>query len=395
MNVILEKCKVTYDTAEALKAGGKYFYHRLIQSPCENHVICEGREMIMMACNNYLGFATHPKVKEAATAAVNKYGMSTGGSRLICGTTEMHLKLEERLAKFYQTEATIIFPSGYQCVMGSISVLAGKQDLIINDYLNHASILEGAILSGAKTRTFMHNDMEDLDDVLSSTKNIPGKLVIGDSVFSMDGDIINLPEMYKVAKKHDALLMLDEAHGMGVIGETGRGAPEYFGLQGKIDIISGTFSKFAGAIGGFTASTKEVVSHIRHTCRSYLFSAAPPVPQVAGILAAFDLLDEEPQWLQRLWENTRFFTEEMKRLGFDLGFSKTPCNPIMIRDQEKTIRMNQILHANGIFAIAILFPAVAMKETRIRLGIMATHTREDLEKAIEIFKKAGKEVGII
>ncbi len=392
---LIEKCRLTYKMVEESKAKGGYFYHRPIYSACENHVICEGREMIMMASNNYLGLATHPKVKEAAVAAVNKYGMSTGGSRLICGTTDMHLQLEKRLADFWKTEDAIIFPTGYQGILGSIHAIVGKKDVVINDSLNHASILDGATISGAKIRTFMHNDMEDLDEVLYGCADHDAKLVVVDSVFSMDGDIINLPEMNKVAKKHGATVMIDEAHAMGVLGKTGRGTPEHFGMLGQVDLITGTFSKFAGAIGGFTAGPKEVISHIRHTARSYIFSAAPPVPQVAGILAAFDVLDQEPERLVRLWENTNFFSGEMKKLGFDLGYSKTPCNPIMVRNQEKTVIMNHILHENGVFAIAILFPAVPASETRIRLGIMATHTREDLEKAIEVFAKAGKEVGII
>lgn len=241
----------------------------------------------------------------------------------------------------------------------------------------------------------MHNDIEDLEDVLSGCGKSDGKLVVADSVFSMDGDIINLPEVHRIAKKYGALVMIDEAHSMGVIGKTGRGTPEYYDMMGKVDVISGTFSKFAGNVGGFTASTKEVVSHIRHTAREYLFTAAPPAAQVAGVLAAFDVLDEEPERLQKLHENNKFFSENMKALGFDLGYSKTPCNPVMVRDQEKTIRMNQILHENGVFAIAIVFPAVAMNETRIRLGIMATHTRDDLTQALEVFERAGKEVGII
>ena len=392
---IIEKCESTYKLVEATKAEGDYFYHRPIYSACENRVICEGREMIMMASNNYLGLATHPKVKAAAEAAVKKYGMSTGGSRLICGTTDMHLKLEKRLADFWKTEDAIIFSTGYQGILGTIHALVGKKDVVINDALNHASIIDGSTISGAKMRTFMHDDMGDLDEVLYSCGKYDGKLVMADSVFSMDGDIINLPEMVKVAKKHGAIVMIDEAHSMGVLGKTGRGTPEHFGMLGQVDLITGTFSKFAGAIGGFTAGPKEVIVHIRHTARSYLFSAAPPVPQVAGILAAFDVLEEEPERLTKLWDNTKFFSDEMKKLGFDLGYSKTPCNPVMVRNQEKTIIMNHILHENGIFAIAILFPAVPVNETRIRLGIMATHTREDLEQAIEIFKKAGKEAGII
>ena len=390
-----EKCRLTFEMVEKEKAAGRYFYHRPIFSACENRVICEGREMIMMASNNYLGLATHPKVKEAAREAVKKYGTSTGGSRLICGTTDLHLKLEERLAKFWQTEEAMVFTTGYQAILGTIQALLGKKDVVINDSLNHASILDGSAISGAKVRTFMHNDMEDLEEVLAGCDEFEGKLVVADSVFSMDGDIIDVPEMSRIAKKYKALVMLDEAHSMGVLGQTGRGAPEHFGMIGQIDVISGTFSKFAGAIGGFTAGSKEIVSHIRHTARAYIFTAAPPAGQVAGILAAFDVLEEEPEILKRLWDNTNFFTEEMKKLGFDLGYSKTPCNPIMIRDQEKTIKMNHILHENGVFAISILFPAVPVSETRIRLGIMATHTREDLEKAIEVFKKAGKEVGII
>lgn len=390
-----EKSQITYDLVEGEKAAGRYFYHRPIFSACENRVICEGREMIMMASNNYLGLATHPKVKAAAEQAVKKYGMSTGGSRLICGTTDMHLQLEKRLADFWKTEEAIVFPTGYQGILGSIHALMGKKDVVINDALNHASIIDGAAISGAKIRTFMHNDMEDLDEVLDGCADYDAKLVVVDSVFSMDGDIINLPEMNKVAKTHGATVMIDEAHAMGVLGKTGRGTPEHFGMLGQVDLITGTFSKFAGAIGGFTAGPKEVITHIRHTARSYIFSAAPPVPQVAGILAAFDVLDQEPERLDRLWENTKFFSGEMKKLGFDLGYSKTPCNPIMIRDQEKTIRMNKILHENGVFAISILFPAVPVSETRIRLGIMATHTREDLEQAIKVFEKAGKEVGIL
>ncbi len=388
--------KEKIDMIKLLKENDLYTYCLEVSSECANVITVNGKKCINFISNNYLGFSTHPKVKEAVAAALSKYGLGIGGSPIACGTTDIHLKLMERIASTYNKDASVLFASGYQAMLGSIQAAIGKGDVVLLDELVHRSIVDGVILSGADKRMWLHNDTEDLADLLGKvSKKYKKMLVIVDSVYSMDGDIADLPELRRLCEKFGAHLILDEAHSLGVLGEKGHGILEHYGLKGGDEIIAGTFSKFAGAIGGFTAGSRDYIDFLQHTASPFVFSASLSPLIVAGVYKSFDLLNEEPQWKDKLWKNVKFFQEGLKSIGFDIGPSRTPVVPLMIRDMEKTLRFNKMILDNGVFASPIIAPGVPPAESRIRLGVIATHTQDDLEKSIEVFKKAGKELGII
>ncbi len=390
---LFDKC-YKFTKAKELMAAGMYPYFRMIESAQDPEVTIDGRTMIMVGSNNYLGLTNHPKVKEATIEAVRKYGSGCAGSRFLNGTLDIHVKLEEKLAGFIRKEAALIFSTGFQVNLGVISALIGKDDLIIIDKMDHASIIDGCRLSYGEVRKFRHNDMTDLERILRENKN-RRKLVVVDGVFSMEGDIINLPAVVELAGKYDARVMVDDAHGIGVLGKTGRGTAEHFGLEKEVDLIMGTYSKSLASIGGFIAGEEKVVHYIKHFARALIFSASPPPASVASVSAAIDIIESEPERIERLWKNTRRMHEGLKSLGFDLGLSETPVIPVLVGDDLVAFKMAMMLQQEGVFANVAVSPAVANGKALIRTSYMATHTDEHLDKVLHAFEKVGKALGII
>ena len=399
---IFAKTKPFYDFMESLAAQRHHHWHRILSSPSEAHVRIIDRytnqehEMINLASNNYLGLTTHPRVVEAGCEVYRKLGAGAGSVPLLGGTMTYHRDLEQKLAATKGCEDAIIFTSGYASNVGCISGLVRKTDVALNDRLNHASLIDGCRLSGATFRTFHHNDPNSLERVLASCdKEFLGKLVIVDSVYSMDGDIARLPEFLPIVRKYGARLMIDEAHATGVLGAHGRGTPEHYSLEGQIDIVAGTLSKALGGVGGFIASTREVVHYLRFYARSYMFSTALPPATAASLIAALDVIAEEPELRERLWHHIHFITDNLRRLGFDLGQAETAIIPIIIGDQEKLKKMSREVHEAGIFINPIYYPAVPKKQDRLRLSLMATLTQEDLDFTLEVLERVGRKYGAI
>ncbi|MDD5086041.1 MAG: aminotransferase class I/II-fold pyridoxal phosphate-dependent enzyme [Candidatus Omnitrophica bacterium] len=379
-----------------------HFWGRILETPSASHVIIRdpydgtGREMIMMASNNYLGLTTHPKVMEAGIKAIKEYGAGAGSVPLLGGTHRVHRELEEKLARMKSCESAVLFSSGYVTNVGCIAALLRAGDVAFNDLLNHASIIDGCKLSGAKLDYFRHNDMRSLTRVLKLTENrYKGKLVVVDGVYSMDGDICNLPEILDIAHLHGACVMIDEAHATGVIGDHGRGTPEYFHLEGKTDIVAGTLSKALGGVGGFVASKKEVVEYLRYYARGNMFSTALPPATAASVSAAIDVIENEPEIRQKLWRNIRYMTTHLRSLGFNLGGAQTAIIPVIIGDQPKLREMSREIHKAGVFVNYVYYPAVPKRLSRIRLSLMATHTEDDLDKTLEVLEQVGRKYGVI
>jgi 8-amino-7-oxononanoate synthase len=379
-----------------LRKENIYTYSLEVSSACTNRIMVSGKERINFISNNYLGFSTHPEVLKAVRNAVDKYGLGIGGSPMACGTTDIHYKLQNKIAQVYEREACVLLASGYQALLGAIQATIGKGDVAVMDSLVHRSIVDGVTLSGSDKRMWLHNDTEDLDALLARLKTkYKRMLVLVDSVYSMDGDWADLPTLSRIKEEHGALLLIDEAHSLGVLGKRGYGLPDHFDLPDAPDVIAGTFSKFAGAVGGFVAGPAEFIDHLRHNASAYIFSASLPPLTVAGVHRSFELLDEEPEWRERLWNNINYFLKGLKDLGFDTGPSRTAVVPLLIRDLEKTMMFNKMIFDEGVFASPIVHPAVPPAESRIRLGVMATHTKEDLDRSFEVFGKVGKKLGII
>ena len=379
-----------------LRKENIYTYSLEVSSSCENHIVVSGRERINFISNNYLGLSTHPSVLDAVREAAGKYGLGIGGSPLACGTTDLHYRLQERIAAIYEKESCVLCASGYQALIAGIQATIGRGDVALMDSLVHRSIVDGVTLSGSDRRMWLHNDIDDLDSLLKRVKSKYSRmLILVDSVYSMDGDWANLAEIQRLKEEHDALLLIDEAHSLGVLGKRGYGLPDQFGLPQAPDVIAGTFSKFAGAVGGFVCGPADFIDHLRHNSSAYIFSASLPPLTVAGIIRSFELLDQEPQRRARLWDNINYFINGLKGLGFDTGEAKTAVVPLIIRDTEKTMLFNKMIFDDGIYASPIVHPAVPPAESRIRLGVMATHTREDLDRSFEVFGNVGKKLGII
>jgi 8-amino-7-oxononanoate synthase len=391
---IFDKC-YNFRDAEEVKEMGIYPYFRAISSGQDTEVMVDGKKMIMIGSNNYLGLTSHPKVKEAALEAVKKYGSGCSGSRFLNGTLDIHEELERRLAKFMRKEATQVFSTGFLTNLGTIATLANRKDYVITDRSDHASIVDACRLSFGRVIKFKHNDMSDLKRVLSTCEKKAGKLVVVDGVFSMEGDIANLPEIVSLAKQYNARVMVDDAHAIGVLGEHGRGTAEYFNLEDEVDIVMGTFSKSFASLGGFIASSERVINYIRHFSRALIFSASPPPAAVAACLASLDIIESEPERRERLWEITRRMHKEFKALGFDIGNSQTPIIPIYIGDDIKTFKFWKMLSDEGIFTNPIISPAVSPGSQLLRTSYTATHTDEQLDKVLEVFKKVGKKMGVI
>jgi 8-amino-7-oxononanoate synthase len=390
---LFEKC-YRFTKAKELIAAGMYPYFRIIESAQDPEVIINGRKMIMVGSNNYLGLTNHPKVKDAAIEAIRKYGSGCAGSRFLNGTLDIHVKLEEKLAQFIRKEAALVFSTGFQVNLGVISALAGKDDIIVIDKMDHASIIDGCRLSYAEVKKFRHNDMSDLERILAENRDRK-KLIVVDGVFSMEGDVINLPEVVALAKKYNARLMVDDAHGIGVLGKTGRGTAEHFGLENEVDLIMGTYSKSLASIGGFIAGEEKVIHYIKHFARALIFSASPPPASIAAVAAAVGIIESEPERIERLWKNTRRVHNGFKSLGFEIGPTETPIIPILVGEDLKAFTMAMMLQEEGVFANVAVSPAVASGKALIRTSYMATHTDEHIDKVLSAFEKVGRKLGVI
>lgn len=381
---------------DGLKSQGLYNNIRTIGSPQGAWLTVDGKKVLNFCSNNYLGLANHPALVAASKKAVDEMGVGPGAVRSIAGTMSLHVELEKRLAEFKGAQATITFQSGFTANLATIPALVGKEDVIFSDRLNHASIIDGCRLSGGKIIAYEHNDVKSLEEqIQANLKDYRRALIITDGVFSMDGDIAPLPAIYEVAKKYDILLMVDDAHGEGVLGKGGRGIVDHFGLHGKVDVEVGTMSKAFGVMGGIVAGKAVIIEWLKQRGRPFLFSSAMTVPDAAACLAAVDLLEDSTQLVDKLWENAKYFKSEMKRLGFNTGVSETPITPVMLGEAPLAQQFSRELFEAGVFAMAIGFPTVAQGRARIRVMISAAHSHDDLNKGLEAFRSVGKKLGVI
>jgi 8-amino-7-oxononanoate synthase len=391
---LFAKCEAFVAAKEA-KALGYYPYFKPVSTAEDTEVIIEGCRVLMLGSNNYLGLTTHPRVKQAAVEAIKRYGTSSCGSRFLNGTLDLHHELEHRLARFLKREAALVFSTGFQTNLGTISALVAKDDVIISDKWNHASIIDGARLAYGTMKRFRHNDMADLEQVLEDCPEDMGKLLVVDGLFSMEGDLAPLPQIVKLAHQHGARMMVDDAHGLGVMGEQGRGTAEHFGVEDHVDLVMGTFSKSFASLGGVIAGEEYVINYIQHHARSMIFSASMPPAAVATVLAALDVIETEPERRTQLWKNTRKVMKGFKELGFDTGKSETPVIPIVVGDMHKALQMWKSLFEHGVYANVVLPPAVPQGRALLRTSYMATHTEPQLDFALDVFEKVGKEYGLI
>ncbi len=378
-----------------LKQQGLFNTIRTIDSAMDGRIVVDGKSVLNFCANNYLGLANHPRLKEAAKQAIDTYGIGPGAVRTIAGTMSLHVQLEKRLAEFKGVEACITLQSGFTANLATIPALVGKGDVIFSDRLNHASIIDGCRLSRAQIVAYEHNDVDDLRKKIAETSEYGRRLIISDGVFSMDGDIAPLPELYEVAREHDILLMVDDAHGEGVLGRGGRGIVDHFDLHGKVDVEIGTMSKAFGAVGGIVAGKQVIIDWLRQRGRPFLFSSAMTVPDVAACLEAVDMLEQSDELVQRLWSNANFFKQEMANMGFDIGHSATPIVPVMLGEAPLAQQFSRKLFEQGVFAMAIGFPTVPQGMARIRVMNTAAHSQDDLEQALVAFQAVGKELGVI
>jgi glycine C-acetyltransferase len=378
-----------------LKTQGLFNNIKVIDSPMDAHVVIDGKTLINLCANNYLGLANHPRLKEAAKTAIDQYGIGPGAVRTIAGTMSLHEQLEQRLAQFKKAEAVVTLQSGFTANLATVPALVGKGDVIFSDELNHASIIDACRLSRAKVMRYNHSDVDDLRRVIAETTDYNRRLIITDGVFSMDGDIAPLPELVEVAQEHNIMLMVDDAHGEGVLGRGGRGIVDHFDLHGQVDIEIGTMSKAFGAVGGIVAGKQEIIDWIKQRGRPFLFSSAMTVPDVAACLEAVDILENSDELVQRLWANGKFFQTELQKLGFDTGDSATPIIPVMLGEAEVAQEFSKQLFQEGVFAMAIGFPTVPKGKARIRVMNSAVHSTADLEEALSIFETVGKRMSLI
>lgn len=383
-----------YTQAKEAMALGIYPYFRALSDSEGTVAYFEGKEVVMIGSNNYLGLTTDLRVRKAAIEAVERYGTSVTGSRFLNGTLELHLELDRRLAKFVGKEAALVFPTGYQTNVGTISALVQKGDYVIVDKDDHASIVDGCFMSRGEMKRFRHNDISSLDDVLSKLPADAGKLVVVDGVYSMGGDIAPLPEIVAICKKYNARIMVDDAHGVGVTGN-GRGTAAHFGLTDDVDLIMGTFSKSFASIGGFIAGSADVVHYIQHHARSLIFSAALPAGNVAAVLAALDIIETEPSHVESLWDNAEYMRKGFKELGYDTGKSNTPIIPVIIRDDYRTVLAWHALIEEGVYTNPVLPPGVPPKNSLLRTSYMATHRKEHLDRALQAFKLVGDRLDLV
>jgi glycine C-acetyltransferase len=389
------------DQLNELKQKGTYFRLRVLEDEQAPECTFDGKRVINLASNNYLGLTTHPKLREAALAATREYGVGSGAVRTIAGTMKIHMELEEKIARFKNVEACVVFQSGFAANAGTVSAILGKDDFIISDELNHASIIDGARLSKAKILVFRHKDIAHAEEQLASVKDQPGrKLLITDGVFSMDGDIGPLPALCELAEKYGAIMMVDDAHASGVLGRNGRGTIDHFNVHGRVDVQVGTLSKAIGALGGYVCGSRDLIEFLYHRARPFLFSTSHPPSVAATCIAAFEVLEQEPERIEKLWDNTRFFKKELGALGFNIGgvntpASETPITPIIVGEGRLAMEFSRELFKEGVMGTGIAFPTVPEGKARIRTIMTATHTPAQLERALEVLGRVGKRMGII
>jgi len=392
---ILQTKLSQYDLPQQVMAAGIYPYFRVIESDQDTEVLINGKKVLMFGSNSYLGLTCHPKVKEAAKKAIDKYGTGCAGSRFLNGTLDIHIELEAKLAKLVNKEEALCYSTGFQVNQGVISCLTGRNDYVILDELDHASIIEGSRLTFAKTMKFAHNDMIDLERKLKRCEPDKIKLIVVDGIFSMEGDIINLPEIVRLSEKYHASIMVDDAHSLGVLGKNGSGTASHFGLTSKVDLIMGTFSKSMASLGGFIAADKSVINFIKHNSRSLIFSASMTPSSTATVLAAIEIMEKEPERIQHLWDLTHYAQAEFKSLGFETGKSESPIIPLFIRDDMKALKMTRMLLDEGIFVNPVVSPAVPKEDCLIRFSLMATHTYKQVDTAIEKISAVAKKLGVL
>ncbi|WEK21508.1 MAG: pyridoxal phosphate-dependent aminotransferase family protein [Candidatus Pedobacter colombiensis] len=383
-----------FKDATAIKEKGLYPYFRAIESGQDTEVVIDGKKVLMFGSNSYLGLTNHPKIKEASRAAIDKYGTGCAGSRFLNGTLDIHIELERRLAAYVGKEAAVLFSTGFQVNLGVISCLLDRNDYLILDEYDHASIIDGSRLSFSRSIKYAHNDMDDLRKKLSRLPEDAAKLIVADGIFSMEGDLVNLPEIVKIAHEYGANIMMDDAHSLGVIGFNGSGTASHFGLTDDVDLIMGTFSKSLASLGGFIAGTEETIEYVKHRARSLMFSASMPPAAVASVIAALDIIESEPERIDKLWANTNYAKQLLVEAGFDIGHTDSPIIPVYIRDNDKTFMVTNILSNNGIFVNPVVSPAVPSDSSLIRFSLMATHTFEQIEEAVEKLSAAAKEVQV-
>ena len=392
---ILSERLAQYDVPQKAKAAGVYPYFRPISSDQDTVVQIDGKPVLMFGSNSYLGLTNHPKIKEGSIKAVEKYGTGCAGSRFLNGTLDIHIELEEKLAKLVGKEEALVYATGFTVNSGVVPCLGGREDYLLLDRLNHASIIEGSRLSMAKQFKYRHNDMEQLEKFLQQCEPDKIKLIVADGVFSMEGDLAKLPEMVDLAKKYNASIMIDEAHSLGVFGETGAGVCEHFGVQNDVELVMGTFSKSLATIGGFIASNKDVINFLKHNSRTLIFSASITPAAAGAVLAALEVMEEE-KWRQKaLWDNTHRMLQAFKDKGFETGHTTTPIIPLYVRDNEKTFRLTRMLMDDGVFVNPVVSPAVRSQDTLIRISLMATHTFDQIDEAVEKIAKNARLLGII
>ena len=383
------------DEIAAMQAQGVYRHPRVLEGPQGPRAVIDGREVVNLSSNNYLGLADDPRLRQAAMRAIEEYGAGTASVRTIAGTNRLHAELERRLAAFKRTEAALVFQSGFTANAGTVAAILGKEDVIISDELNHASIIDGCRLSRAQIKIFPHKDVAAMRRLLEESRDARRVLVITDGVFSMDGDIAPLPEIVAVAKEYGAITMVDDAHASGVLGSNGRGTVDHFGLHGQVDIQVGTLSKAIGVLGGYVAGSKLLIDYLIQRARPFLFSTSHPPAVTAACLAALDILESDEELIQRLWENARYFREGLADAGFDVKGSETPIIPVIVGEGEKAMRLSDRLFEEGVFAQGIAYPTVPKGKARVRTIVTAAHTRDDLDRALTAFRKVGRELGIV
>jgi len=380
---------------DALKAQGLYRHLRVLDDEQKAKTTFDHHQVVNLSSNNYLGLTTHPRLREAALEATRRFGVGSGSVRTIAGTMEIHMELERRLAEFKQTEAVVVFQSGFAANAGTVAAVLNKEDVVVSDALNHASIIDGSRLSRATIKVFPHKDVDAARQVLRDLPARQRKLLITDGVFSMDGDLGALPDLCALAEEYGCIMMVDDAHASGVFGSNGRGTVDHFGMHGRVDIQVGTLSKAIGALGGYVAGSRALIEFLYHRARPFLFSTSHPPAVAAACIAAIDVLMEEPQIIDRLWENTRFFKSGLSALGFDTGLSESPITPVIAGEGALAMKLSDRLFQEGVFAQGIAFPTVARDKARVRTIVTATHTRDELQFALDVFANVGRELSII
>src|SRR5690242_8612150 len=385
-----------HDQIEQWRAEGTFQRLRVLESESAAESRFDGKQVINLASNNYLGLTTHPKLREAALEAVRRYGVGSGAVRTISGTMSLHMQLEERIAAFKNVEACVVFQSGFAANSGTVAAILGPEDHIISDELNHASIIDGCRLSKAKIHVFPHKDVAAAARILADLDGVSGhKLLISDGVFSMDGDIGPLPGLVEAAEAHGAIMMVDDAHSSGVLGRNGRGTIDHFGLHGRVQVQVGTLSKAIGVLGGYVCGSRDLIEFLYHRARPFLFSTSHPPAVAAACIAAFDVLEQEPQRIQALWDNTKYFKQGLTAAGFNTGMSETPITPVIVGEAKAAHQLSAELFQQGVLATGIGFPTVPEGKARVRTIVTATHTREQLDRALEVFTRVGKRMGIL